>query len=46
MSFLRQILERSENERPYVLIQVGFPVGGFVVPDLEREPLDETLVRC
>ena len=45
MSFLRQILERPENERPYVLIPVGYPAEGCVVPDLERKPLDEILVR-
>ena len=45
MGFLREILERPENERPYVLIPVGYPAEGCVVPDLERKPLDEILVR-
>jgi nitroreductase len=45
MGFLRQILERPENERPYVLIPVGYPADGCTVPDLERKPLDEILVR-
>jgi iodotyrosine deiodinase len=45
MGFLREILERPENERPYVLIPIGYPAEGCVVPDLERKPLDEILVR-
>jgi nitroreductase len=45
MGFLREILERPESERPYVLIPVGYPAEGCVVPDLKRKPLDEILVR-
>ncbi len=45
MVFLREILERPENERPYVLIPVGYPADGCTVPDLVRKPLDEILVR-
>jgi iodotyrosine deiodinase len=41
---LREILGRPENERPYVLIPVGYPAPGCVVPDLARKPLDEILV--
>ena len=45
MGFLREILGRPENERPYVLIPVGYPEADCVVPDLERKPLAEILVR-
>ena len=45
MGFLREILERPENERPYVLVPVGYPADGCLVPDLERKPLGEILVR-
>jgi iodotyrosine deiodinase len=45
MGFLREILGRPVNERPYVLIPVGYPAEGCVVPQLERKPLDELLVR-
>ena len=45
MGFLREILERPENERPYALIPVGYPADGCTVPDLERKPLDEILLR-
>jgi nitroreductase len=44
MGFLREILGRPENERPYVLIPVGYPAEGCVVPDLERKALREILV--
>jgi iodotyrosine deiodinase len=45
MAFLRDILDRPVNERPYVLIPVGYPAEGCTVPDLERKPLNEVLVR-
>ena len=45
MGFLRDILKRPANERPFVLIPVGFPAEGCVVPDLARKKLDEVLVR-
>jgi nitroreductase len=45
MGFLREILGRPENERPYVLVPVGYPADDCVVPDLERKPLDEIRVR-
>jgi iodotyrosine deiodinase len=45
MGFLREILGRPANERPYVLIPVGYPAGGCRVPDLTRKPLDDVLVR-
>lgn len=44
MGFLREILDRPENERPYVLVPVGYAAEGCVVPDLERKPLGEILV--
>jgi len=46
MRFLGEILDRPENERPFVLIPVGYPAEDAEVPDLERKPLDEILVRC
>lgn len=44
MKFLGEILERPEHERPYLLIPVGYPAEGCVVPDIERKPLEEILV--
>ena len=45
MGFLRELLGRPENERPYVLIPVGYPADGCVLPDFERKPLASILVR-
>jgi nitroreductase len=44
MSFLQKILNRPENERPYLLIPVGYPVQHATVPNLQRKSLDEILV--
>jgi iodotyrosine deiodinase len=45
MGFLREILERPENERPFLLIPVGYPAEGAVVPELEKKSLDDIAVR-
>jgi iodotyrosine deiodinase len=45
MRFLGEILDRPENERPFILIPVGYPADHAEVPDLERKPLDEIIVR-
>jgi nitroreductase len=44
MGFLARILERPRNERPFVLIPVGYPAEGVQVPDIGRKPLEEILV--
>jgi iodotyrosine deiodinase len=44
MGFLRRILGRPENERPYVLFPVGYPAPDAVVPDLRRKSLAEVAV--
>jgi iodotyrosine deiodinase len=44
MGFLARILERPPNERPFVLIPVGYPAPNAEVPDIERKALDEILV--
>jgi iodotyrosine deiodinase len=45
MGFLRELLDRPENERPFILIPVGYPAEGAVVPDLSRKPLDAFVTR-
>jgi iodotyrosine deiodinase len=45
MGFLIEILERPANERPFILIPVGYPAEGSPVPDIVRKPVDEILVR-
>jgi nitroreductase len=46
MTFLAELLGRPANERAFCLIPVGFPAADAVVPDLERKPLEEILVRA
>lgn len=41
MNFLTKILERPDNERPYLLLPIGYPKENVYVPDLHRKPLEE-----
>lgn len=41
MTFLREVCGRPENEKPFVLMPVGYPAEDCVVPDLARKALDE-----
>jgi len=41
MNFLQKLLDRPENEKPFLLIPVGYPAENTNVPDLKRKPLDE-----
>lgn len=45
MNFLQHILGRPENERPFLLLPVGYPAEGVTVPDINRKSIDEVLVR-
>jgi hypothetical protein len=45
MAFLASILGRPKNEKPYLLIPVGFPAPDAVVPDIVKKPLDEIRLR-
>jgi nitroreductase len=44
MNFLQKILERPDNERPFLLVPVGYPAPDATVPDLRRKSLDEVAV--
>jgi iodotyrosine deiodinase len=44
MGFLTRILRRPRNERPFVLIPVGYPADGCVVPDIGKKALEEIMV--
>ncbi len=41
MGFLNQILGRPANEKPFLLLVVGYPAEDAVVPDISRKQLDE-----
>ncbi len=43
MRFLNEILGRPKNEKPFVLIPVGYPAQGALVPDIKRKPLEEIM---
>lgn len=41
MGFLNTILNRPPNEKPYLLLVVGYPAEGALVPDIGKKPLSE-----
>jgi iodotyrosine deiodinase len=43
MGFLRTILRRPANEKPYLLIPVGYPAENCLVPNIRKKPLEEAL---
>lgn len=44
MNFLQKILDRPENEKPFLLIPVGYPANEVRVPDLSRKAKDDIIV--
>ncbi len=44
MNFLQRVLDRPDNERPYLLLPVGLPAEGATVPVIERKGLEEVMV--
>jgi nitroreductase len=44
MGFLAKVLGRPAEERPFVLIPVGYPAPDATVPDISRKTLDEVRV--
>lgn len=43
MNFISKALERPENERPYLLIPVGYSAENAMVPDLQRKKKSEII---
>lgn len=41
MAFLNKILERPANERPFLVLVVGYPAEGTTVPNINKKSLDE-----
>lgn len=41
MGFLNELCSRPKNEKPYMLLIVGYPEDECQVPDIERLPLDK-----
>lgn len=44
MGFLSKLLNRPENERPFLLIPVGHPAHDTYVPQLMRKPIEDVSV--
>ncbi len=44
MAFLSKLLKRPSNEKPYVLMPVGYPAPDVQVPDLKRKPLSDIIL--
>ena len=42
MKFLTEILQRPSHERPFLLLVVGYPAEGALVPNIQRLPLSDT----
>jgi hypothetical protein len=41
MNFLSKILDRPVNEKPFLLVPVGYAAEECWVPDIQRKPLHE-----
>jgi iodotyrosine deiodinase len=45
MAFLRDLLDRPENERPFILFPIGYAAEDCRVPRLKRKALGEVMVE-
>ncbi len=43
MGFLNELLDRPENERPFLILVVGYPAEDARVPDIGKKPLQEII---
>ncbi len=43
MKFLHKILNRPKNEKPFLLLPVGYPADEVFVPYIHRKPLDKVM---
>ncbi|MDZ4722542.1 MAG: nitroreductase family protein [candidate division Zixibacteria bacterium] len=41
MGFLNKILNRPTSERPFLVLVVGYPADGAMVPDIKKHALDD-----
>lgn len=44
MNFLSKLLERPENEKPFLLIPIGYPADNVLVPDIKRKSIQDVIV--
>jgi len=43
MGFLSQVLQRPDNEKPFLLIPIGYPASDCFVPDLKRKNVNQVM---
>ncbi len=46
MRFLNDVCDRPPEERPHLVIPVGYPAADARVPDLDRKSLADVMVKC
>jgi hypothetical protein len=44
MGFLNELCGRPANEKPMVLLVIGYPAPGCLVPRIGKKPLEEVAV--
>ncbi|MDX1647740.1 MAG: hypothetical protein R3304_11400, partial [Longimicrobiales bacterium] len=44
MAFLNDLLGRPENERPFLILVVGYPEEDATVPDITKKPIEDIAV--
>lgn len=44
MNFLSKVLNRPENEKPYLLVPIGYPLETTMVPDIHRKTIEDIAV--
>lgn len=44
MKFLTKVLDRPSNERPFLLLPIGYPKEPIYVPNIERKDLEDVAV--
>ncbi|MEO6694013.1 MAG: nitroreductase family protein [Ignavibacteria bacterium] len=45
MNFLQKILNKPFNEKPYIVIPVGYPASNALIPDINRKKLEEIMEK-
>jgi iodotyrosine deiodinase len=44
MNFISKALNRPENEKPYLILPIGYALESATVPDIKRKTLDEVAI--
>ena len=44
MKFLNELLDRPDNERPFLILVVGYPEDGATVPEITKKPIEDIAV--